>query len=149
MIQAIDLNNLQAIERIIPVQKASYQIEADIIGYADLPPLKDSATDIQQTGESFYGYYENKELAGFVSYELENEILTVCRLAVHPNHFKKGIATALLHHLFLHQTARKVVVTTGKGNNPAILLYKKFGFEIWGEIPINEQLSLIKLVRKA
>nr|MDH3164044.1 hypothetical protein [Bacillus licheniformis] len=44
--------------------------------------------------ETFIGSFEGEELAGIASFIHTAEKLTICRLAVHPVHFRKGIAMA-------------------------------------------------------
>lgn len=78
--------------------------------------------------ETFIGWFEGEELAGAVSYTLTPQKLTICRLAVHPDHFRKGIATALLHYVLMKEEADSIEVTTGARNEPAKTLYRKLGF---------------------
>jgi GNAT superfamily N-acetyltransferase len=53
-------------------------------------------------------------------------VLTICRMVVHPNHFRKGIAQKLLN--FVEGNTRDFTifkVSTGKDNTPATNLYLK------------------------
>ncbi|MCR8643858.1 GNAT family N-acetyltransferase [Paenibacillus sp. N1-5-1-14] len=146
MIRLIDVTNIQDASEIIRVQVPAYKIEAAIIGFSDIPPLKETLDEIIQCKEQFYGYYVDDELAGAISYQLEGNTLDICRLVVHPDHFRKGIASELLDFLLaLELPYKRVIVSTGTLNTPAISLYKRFGFQEAGQIQINEQLSLINL----
>ena len=42
-------------EQIYQLQQASYKIERDLIAYADFPPLRVTASDIQQEPDTFLG----------------------------------------------------------------------------------------------
>lgn len=142
MIKKIDITIRKKAEDVLKIQLPSYQVEADIIGYDDIPPLKDTVETLQQCGETFYGYYLNEELCGAISLKVEEGEVDIHRLIVHPNHFRKGIAQTLLHYLESHLKEKTMKVATGSKNTPAIRFYKKNGFEIVQEVIVNEQLSL-------
>ncbi len=77
----------------------------------------------------FYGYFVEGELAGAISYKKDGQTIDIHRMIVHPSHFRKGIANALLHHLEMVEVeAEKWVVATGAKNDPARRLYEKNGF---------------------
>jgi len=67
---------------------------------------------------------ENKVL-GFVAFSSDE----INWLYIDPNHYKKGIAQALLNFA-LERCEDKVEVTVLSGNTPAIQLYLKTGFKI-------------------
>ncbi|MFC7615272.1 GNAT family N-acetyltransferase [Actinokineospora soli] len=46
---------------------------------------------------------------------------------MHPDAFRRGHATALLHHL-LDTTTGPVTVSTAEANTPATTLYRRHGF---------------------
>ena len=91
MIKIIDISDSKNAEDVINIQIPSYKVEAEIIGYYDIPPLKDTIDTLQQSGETFFGYYENEELCGAISIKVEDDV-DIHRLIAHPNHFRKGIA---------------------------------------------------------
>ncbi len=73
-------------------------------------------------------------MAGAVSYKLEEKVLDIHRVMVHPRHFRKGVATALLQSLLDSTTAvHRVEVRTGSLNHPARKLYRRLGFIEVGE----------------
>ncbi|MFP7473513.1 GNAT family N-acetyltransferase [Niallia taxi] len=111
------------------LQKLSYQVEADLIEYDDLPPLKESLFHIQNSCEVFIGWKVNKELVGVLSYEETENILLISRLIVHPAYFQQGVASSLLNSL-LEKRGKPVHVCTAAKNTPAVRLYQKWGFEI-------------------
>lgn len=130
MISKIDLNDVRIIQQLYDLQRTSYQIEAKLIGFFEIPPLTESIADIQQCGETFLGYFEGVELEGALSYTVEGKELTICRMVVHPNHFRKGIALKLLNYMEENSGGMVVYkVSTGKDNVPAKNLYLKNGFQ--------------------
>ncbi|WP_240422092.1 GNAT family N-acetyltransferase [Paenibacillus periandrae] len=129
MIREIDLtDNKQALE-LLMLQQLSYRIEAQLIGFKEIPPLWDSPQSLQDCGETFLGYYEEKRLTGAISMKQAAKELAICRMMVHPQHFRRGIASSLLE--FVEQFAvpgLPIKVSTGTNNKPAFSLYQKHGY---------------------
>ena len=96
LIEKIDITNPKFAEEVLNIQIPSYMIEAELINFYEIPPLKDTVDTLQQCGETFYGYYLNEELSGVISIKIANGVLDIHRLMVHPKHFRKGIAKMLL-----------------------------------------------------
>ncbi|MEH6945117.1 GNAT family N-acetyltransferase [Bacillus sp. JJ722] len=120
-------------------------VEAELIGFFDLPPLKESFEEFQQCGETFLGYFEEDELAGALSFTIEGEELTICRMVVHPNHFRKGIAQMLLDNLEeINQKCTIIKVSTGKDNVPAKNLYLKNGFQFVRDLMVAPGVYISK-----
>lgn len=130
------------------MQLSAYMVEAELINYTDIPPLKDTIQTLQQCAETFYGYYDNQELSGFISYKLAEKVIDIHRLVVHPKHFRKGIAQALITFLENTIKANAVKVSTASKNIPAINLYVKHGFQLVKVDMVNDQLSLSFFYKK-
>lgn len=141
MIKKLNLSDEKVINDILTLQKVSYMIEADLIGFYDIPPLKDTVDSLKECGETFYGYYFNDVLAGIISYKIKANILDIHRVSVHPSYFRKGIAHSLLHFVEdVHNHVNQLVVSTGKANIPAVSLYLKNGFEIKNDIEVQKNV---------
>jgi ribosomal protein S18 acetylase RimI-like enzyme len=111
------------------LQRASYSVEAELIGFDGIPPLRESLQELHGCGESFLGVDDETGLAGAVSWaRLPDGTLDICRLMVHPRAHRRGIATALLDGLDRAEAARRAVVSTGTANHPAHALYRRRGF---------------------
>lgn len=69
-----------------------------------------------------------------VAYQLstcQEEVGHIARLAVHPAHQRKGIASALMHQLmieFKRRNLKELSVNTQLGNQPSQRLYERYGF---------------------
>lgn len=111
MIKKIDITEPKLAEEVLNIQIPSYTVEAEIIDFFDLPPLKDTVETLQQCGEAFYGYYQNDELCGVISLKVDKDIVDIHRLMVHPKQFRKGIAKYLLDFIEKHFTnANSIIV---------------------------------------
>jgi len=142
MIKKINITNRATAQKVLQIQIPSYKIEASIIGFDDLPPLKDTVESLQHCAETFYGYFQEEELAGVISFKTTDSVLDIHRLMVHPAHFRKGIAHKLISLVEKLGKGREIVVTTGAKNIPAINFYKKHGFIEIQKIDISDHLTL-------
>lgn len=116
-------------QKILNVQIPAYEIEADIINFYEIPQLKDTVETIRTCNEIFLGYMIEEELVGAISYTADQNHIDICRLVVHPNHFRKGVAGSLVGYVIENVVkGKKVTVSTGAKNIPAKKLYSKFGF---------------------
>ena len=140
----LNLHDYTIVERILTIQQAAYRIESELIGFYEIPPLYDTKELLQQSGESFYGCMMDGTIAGFISCELKPQTIDICRLGVHPDYFRRGIATALLH--YVEETAypdgQHFSVSTGAKNMPARRLYEQFGFVLLQEFPVEPGLVM-------
>jgi ribosomal protein S18 acetylase RimI-like enzyme len=137
MIRRIDFNNRETVEQLFLLQRAAYLVEAELINFFDIPPLKENLDELLNCGEQFFGLFEGKELAGAISFTNEGEFLTICRTVVHPNHFRKGIAQKLLQTVEeVHSEYPILSVSTGKDNTPAKNLYMKNGYKHVGDVEV-------------
>lgn len=137
------MTNLNSANDVLQLQLLSYKVEADLIGFYEIPPLKDTIESLQQCGETFFGYYIDNELGGAISYKNENGELDIHRLMVHPNHFRKGIAGELLQYIQTNEVGfETIIVATGSKNAPAVKFYQYNGFQITEERTVAEGVSL-------
>ena len=133
---------------VVRLQQSAYNVEAAIIGHADLPPLRESATDITNSSEHFYGCYHERQLSGVMSLESQPNEVLVCRLIVHPNSFRRGIASALLRYAEMQARATKahlIKVNAAARNQPALALYRKLGFQSCREYTTPDGVHMIEL----
>jgi ribosomal protein S18 acetylase RimI-like enzyme len=145
MIRELDLSDEREALRVLDLQRASYAVEACLIGSWDIPPLRDTVRSLQQCVETFCGYFVEGRLAGALSYKEEDDVLDIHRLVVDPDHFRKGIARSLVEHV--EKTAQlscKVVVSTGAKNTPARSLYQSMGFKETEEIEVAPGLRIVR-----
>ncbi|MCQ1531601.1 GNAT family N-acetyltransferase [Lutispora saccharofermentans] len=139
----LDLQDKETAEKVLELQAASYKIEAQIIDFYDIPPLKDTIDSLRKSGEIFYGYFEDEALAGIISYKVIGNTLDIHRVAVHPSFFRMGIAQKMVNFIEGAEAGiNKVVVCTGKENKPAVNLYLKNGYKKTEDIEIGRNIYL-------
>ena len=142
MIQRIDIALQPEALLLLELQHVSYQIEADLIG-SSIPPLHETLPELQSCGEDFHGFFVDDRLLGFISYKLEENVLDIHRVAVHPDGFRRGIARQLLEFVLrLEPSATRAIVQTGSLNLPACKLYLSFGFELLEKREVAPGLEL-------
>ena len=91
--------------------------------------LADPATVAELIELQRAAYRVEAQLIGAVGYRVEDGVVDVCRLVVHPAAFRRGVATALLDELDGHHPgAAGWSVSTASANRPARALYERRGF---------------------
>jgi ribosomal protein S18 acetylase RimI-like enzyme len=110
------------------VFQRSYEVEAQLIGILNFPPLLRQVQDIQHSKTVFYGIRENECLAGVIEIAIEGHTLGIESLTVNPNYFRKGIGHKLIDFVLSIEGVLEASVETAVVNIPAINLYQKHGF---------------------
>ncbi|WP_068503517.1 GNAT family N-acetyltransferase [Paenibacillus kribbensis] len=130
MVTLCSLKDDDIVSQIWRLQHVAYRLEAELIGFEEIPPLMDTFDTLKSCGESFYGWMEDGELLGALAVQSESpDSLTLTRMMVHPDHFRKGIADSLMAHVLNeHRHIPLFIVSTGTLNTPAVALYRKHGF---------------------
>ncbi|PLS17254.1 GNAT family N-acetyltransferase [Bacillus sp. M6-12] len=149
MLVKLNAADRETAKEIIKVQIPAYKVEAEIIGFYGIPQLSDTLETIVNCQENFIGYFLHKELAGFISFTETVDELDICRLVVHPDHFRKGIARHLVNHVVTEVSkGRNIVVSTGAANTPAKNLYKSFNFIEVREAEVGPGIFITLLEKK-
>ena len=112
----------------LAVQHAADAIEAELIGYPDLPPLHETLAGLQATAEEVWLCWDGDALVGVVGLEHGEDEMVIARLFVAPATFRRGVGSALVEHALARARGRRVRVGTGARNAPALGLYERHGF---------------------
>ncbi|AIY06511.1 alanine acetyltransferase [Planococcus sp. PAMC 21323] len=128
MISKLNHQDEQIAKKIYQIQQAAYRIEAELMGFNDIPQLHETVQELQKSKELFIGYSQ-EQLQGVISYQVEEETVDIHRLVVDPIYFRQGIGKKLVSYLLKKYRGYKFTVSTGTANKPAIGLYKMFGFQ--------------------
>lgn len=133
MIQKLQHQKTEVAEAIRAVFQASYTVEAELLGATDFPPLKRPLKAYIESGNDFYGFYQNGALAGVVEVDEMVSRVHIQSLVVHPAYFRKGIGSELVNKILNTYASPVFTVETGLANKPATDLYLKHGFRKTGE----------------
>jgi ribosomal protein S18 acetylase RimI-like enzyme len=133
-IRPLDPSDRQTAAGVLALQRASYRIEARLIGFDRLPPLVETLAELQTSDETFVGAFVDGAMVGVASWRLDGDTLDIHRLAVHPQALRQGLGRALVRAaLAAAPSGGRVVVQTGAANDPARALYVAEGFHLVGE----------------
>jgi ribosomal protein S18 acetylase RimI-like enzyme len=133
---------------VLAVQHAAYAIEAELIGYPDLPPLHETLAGLQATAEEIWLCSDGDALVGVVGLEHGEDEMVIARLFVAPAYFRRGVGSALVAHALAQAAGRRVRVGTGARNAPALALYERYGFRRLDERSPTPSRGYVELVRE-
>jgi ribosomal protein S18 acetylase RimI-like enzyme len=149
-IAELDLGDAVTLERLVALQRTSYAVEAELIGAAELPPMRETPEQLRASGETFLGATRAGALVGAVSYRRAGGAVDIHRLVVDPAAFRGGVATALLDALEARERdAEHWTVGTGAANAPARALYERRGFEATDERIVPGGIRWVRMDRPA
>jgi len=129
MIERLNHRDINVASTIYSVFQLSYQVEAEILGAKDFPPLHRPIDAFVNSETQFFGYIRDSELAGVIEIEYLDNYVDINSLVVHPQFFRQGVGRKLVEFVFQSFESPLFVVETGVDNEPATTLYKKLGFQ--------------------
>jgi ribosomal protein S18 acetylase RimI-like enzyme len=134
------------------VQQAAYRVEADLIGYEEIPGLREGPADITALDLTVLAVVDGDgdgdgagndgatggRLLGLVGYSRRDGVVDIDRLAVAPQAFRRGVGRALVEAVHEREAdARRFVVQTGTANAPAVALYTSLGYRPAGRVTLD------------
>jgi len=148
MIEKLQNTDIEISKKIFSVFQRSYKIEAKLLKATNFPPLKRPLENYIKSGTEFFGYYKNKNLAGVIEIDYNNDFTHINSLVVDPKFFRQGIARKLMEFVFNTFDSNLFVVETGLENGPATKLYKNFGFKEVKQWDTDHGVRKIKFERR-
>ncbi len=130
------------------VFQLSYKIEARLVGVDDFPPLRREVSLIQSSSSQFFGQRIEGDLAAVIEFTKSERDLSIDSLVVHPQYFRRGLASQLLRSLLAKIPWQNAFVDTAAANNPAIELYRKFGFSESERWKTAEGIEKVRLMSR-
>ncbi len=129
MIQRLDNAEARVARQIRDVFQVSYAVEAQLLGAEDFPPLKRPLSGFTNCDNLFFGFVDGERLLSVIELECTPGLTHLQSLVVHPDAFRRRIATTMVQFVLTQFGSDTVTVETGKDNGPARALYEKLGFE--------------------
>ncbi len=109
--------------------QAAYEIEAQVLGLQNFPPLNRTIHQIQKAKTTFYGCCSNTRLVAAMEIDWCNKsTFHIDSFGVSPKHFRQGFGSKLLTGVLDELEWQQVTVATAVANAPARHLYQKHGF---------------------
>ncbi|MEV0794247.1 GNAT family N-acetyltransferase [Kribbella sp. NPDC050459] len=149
MITPLDVTDRTLAERLLTIQHAAYAVEAELIGFDGIPPLREDLDGLMSSTEHWLGRYEGTLLVGAIAYELSDDTVEIDRLVVDPAHARRGHGRALLDHLDRVAPRPVSLVSTGSANTPAVALYTSRGYAAVAELEVAPGISITQFRRES
>lgn len=146
-IRGFNKQNEIELNQVFQIQIAAYTVEAQLLGAADFPPLHGTRKELFESNDESFLYFKGQQPIGAIFLEKKSEFILVSKLIVCPAFFRQGVASSLLAHCLNLYPESEFQVSTGIENNPALQLYRTFGFRIFEEYLFDGQFKLCKLQR--
>ena len=146
--ELLEHNSTSVATEIYDVFQLSYKVEAGLVGIEDFPPLRRSASLIQSSNSQFFGQRIGGDLAAVVESTDDGENLSIDSLVVHPQYFRRGLASQLLQSLLEKSSWQHAFVETAAANDPALELYRKFGFSETKRWKTADGIEKVRLMSK-
>jgi ribosomal protein S18 acetylase RimI-like enzyme len=144
-IQTPEIGDTAVATRLLAIQHAAYQIEADLIGYDGIPPLDETVDELQSQPVEWLAAFEGDAIVGAIGFVVEPDgSCDIDRLIVDPDHARRGIGRALVDAVLDHPI---VTVSTGARNEPACALYESLGFQRTDEREIAPGINVVQFAR--
>ena len=136
-------------ERLLAVQHAAYRVEASLIGDSRIPPLHEDVQDLRQAGLNWIGAFDGvpTRLVGALAWDENADEVDIDRLVVDPAVHRRGAGSALVRAMLSHTGTRRAIVSTGRGNLPAQVLYRGLGFQQLEDTEVEPGLWITHFVR--
>lgn len=142
MIHKAEQNDLQ---EILQLQYLAYQSEAELFGNKDIPPLKQTLSEVIDefnNGIILKMVIDNR-IIGSVRAKEENDTVYIGKLMVHPDYRCKGYGSKLLSEIELCFPKKRYELFTSTRSVDNIRLYQKMGYTFFNRKAVNDQLVFV------
>ena len=134
------------LREILALQYLAYQSEAALFGSRDIPPLKQTLSEVEaefDRGVILKMLGENGSIIGSVrAYESDGTVY-IGKLMVHPDHRRKGLGSRLLVEIEQCCPHRRYELFTSTRSADNIRLYGKNGYRIFSSKPVSSELEFV------
>lgn len=139
------------LQKILDLQHLAYQSEARLFDNQDIPPLKQTLTDVgneYQKGIILKALDEDKTIIGSVRAFCDNGTVYIGKLMVHPSKQGQGIGTKLLLEMEKQYPDQRYELFTSTKSEKNIALYQKLGYKIFDEKQVTQELRFVYMEKR-
>ena len=134
------------LREILALQYLAYQSEAALFGSKDIPPLKQTLSEVEaefDRGVILKMLGKNGSIIGSVrAYESDGTVY-IGKLMVHPDHRRRGLGSRLLAEIEQCFPHRRYELFTSTRSADNIRLYEKNGYRIFSRKPVSSELEFV------
>ena len=147
-VETLELADRPTAVRLLEIQRAAYAVEADLIGFDDIPGRSETLENLVATAMplEWSGIRSDGTVVAAMAVSMQAGRCEIDRLVVDPRWFRRGLAQALLSAL---PAGIDVTVSTGSANRPGISLYEAMGFDAESVETVAQGLEITHLRRPA
>lgn len=139
LVEGLEIDGPGVADRIVELQRAAYAVEAALIGFSEIPLLREGVSQVRLLDLHWVGAFEDETLVGGLAYADAGPVRDIDRLFVDPAHARRGIGRRLVRSVL---DAPTVTVSTGSDNTPAVGLYVSLGFRERGRREIGPGVTI-------
>ncbi|MBR4641114.1 MAG: GNAT family N-acetyltransferase [Selenomonadaceae bacterium] len=136
------------LSEILSLQYSAYQSEAELLNNYNLPPLKQTLSDLQAEFDKqifLKAIDDAGSLVGSVRYLSEGDTVYIGKLIVNPLFQRRGIGTKLLLAVEELCPNERYELFTSNKSFKNISLYERLGYKIFAEKSVEEDLTFVYL----
>ena len=148
MIIKIKNKETKIAKEIRAIFQVSYAVEAKILKAVDFPPLKRTVSQFVNSNSEFYAFSIINNIAGIIEIDSHDDLTHIQSLVVDPKYFRNGIGRKLVQFTLDNYKSKLFTVETGIDNQPAIKLYKSFGFQEKEQWDTNHGIRKVRFEKR-
>ncbi len=134
------------LKEILDLQYLAYQSEAALFGNKDIPPLKETLSELEEEfshGVVLKMVSEDGRIIGSVRSCAKDKTAYIGKLMVHPDFRGKGYGRKLLREIERYYVDTRYELFTSTRSVDNIRLYEKLGYKIFDEKKITDELVFV------
>ena len=136
---------------ILELQYLAYQSEAALFGSKDIPPLKETLSELEDEfdkGIILKMVDDNGKIIGSVRSKSDEKTVYVGKLMVHPDQQKKGYGKKLLREIERYYPNKRFELFTSTRSIDNIRLYEKMGYKKFKEEKVTDELVFVYMEKE-
>ena len=134
------------LKEILDLQYLAYQSEAALFGNQDIPPLRETLSELEEefnNGVVLKMVSEDGRIIGSVRSYAKEKTAYIGKLMVHPDFRGKGYGSKLLREIERYYVDTRYELFTSTRSVDNIRLYERLGYKIFDEKKITDELVFV------